>query len=220
MLDFTKRPARSGKNRYVMFLLHGYYGSGENMMGLADHFTKLSDNICFIAPNAPDRISDDGYRWFPLDTEYITPEAVSGAVAGNHRVLRDFLVGQIKELGVDYGNVFILGFSQGAMMALYTGIRLGSRIGGIVSFSGLQPDSADSMKSAARTKQRILMVHSPADNVVPYECLSYSQNLLESFGFDIIVHSCQNSAGHFIDQDCLRAARDFIGKIIRDSESS
>ncbi|MDR1425969.1 MAG: hypothetical protein LBI70_03190 [Rickettsiales bacterium] len=214
MLDFIEKPAKSGRNRYLMFLLHGYYGNGENIMGLANYFADISDDICFIAPNAPEKIADDGYQWFPLDAECITPESVSKSVAVNHWIFHDFLKKQIEELSMDYSNVFLVGFSQGAMVALYTGVRLDARIGGIVSFSGLQPDCADNIKSSWKTEQRILMLHSANDTVVPYECLSYSQNLLKSFGLEITVHTCRNNAGHCIDQDCIAAAKGFLDKII------
>ncbi|MDR1494490.1 MAG: hypothetical protein LBI29_00435 [Rickettsiales bacterium] len=224
MLNFVRKLARSGRNRYALFLLHGYYGNGKNIMELAEYFSRFllefSNDLCFIAPNAPEKIADNSYQWFPLDVEYITPESVAGAVARNHRTFRDFLEKQIRELSLIYKNIFLLGFSQGAMMALYTGIRLDQRIGGIVSFSGLQPDSLGSIESDARTGQRVLMLHSSCDSVVPYSCLAYSRNLLENFGSEVSVHICQNDVGHFIDQDCLEAAGNFIGKVIRDSEDN
>ncbi|MDR3078750.1 MAG: hypothetical protein LBU15_01790 [Rickettsiales bacterium] len=218
MLNFVRRLAKSGRNRYALFLLHGYYASGENIMGLAEYFSKISDDLCFIAPDAPEKIADGGYQWFPLDRDYITPESVAGVVSKSHGVLCEFLERQREELSLAYRNIFMLGFSQGAMVALYTGIRLAHRIGGLVSFSGLQPDSPESIRSDARTGQKILMLHSPSDSLVPFICLSYSEKLLRDSGSEVTTHVCRHDVGHSIDYDCLDVAGDFIAGAIRELE--
>ncbi|MDR2777820.1 MAG: hypothetical protein LBB24_03565 [Rickettsiales bacterium] len=220
MLDFVRRPTRSAGNKYLMFLLHGYYSNGEDIIGLADYFRELSDDFCFIAPNAPQKIADDGYQWFPLDIGHMSQVELHRGASASRKILHDFMEEQIEKLSVEYKNVFLLGFSQGAMMALHIGTRLEARIGGIVSFSGMQPDTTESMKYWSNVSQRVLLLHSRGDSVVPYHCLPASRDMLKNSKFSVVTHTCRNSVDHSIDYDCIEAAKNFVYEIIRGPEDS
>ncbi|MDR2777902.1 MAG: alpha/beta fold hydrolase [Rickettsiales bacterium] len=207
MLDFVERPARSGKDRYVIFLLHGLGDSGEAFISLSEYFYSISEDICFIAPDAPQQMSPGSYRWFALTDM----AAIAEAIEESHGALCDFVDAQIVRRGTDSENVFLVGFSQGAMMSLYAGLRLNYDIGGIVSFSGLYPEPLANCTSATRTPQNVLMIHSRGDDVVPYSFLIPSKKLLENFGATVETHSCHNNSGHrALDYDCVRVAVNFI----------
>ncbi|MDR2077806.1 MAG: hypothetical protein LBP39_02455 [Rickettsiales bacterium] len=215
MLRFTEKLAKSGKNEYAIFLLHGFGDSGKNFIDFSEYFSGISKNIYFIAPNAPQQLAPGSYRWFPLAVDSITMADIAEAIEKNYRVVCDFIDEHIEKLRVRPENVFIVGFSQGAMMSLYAGLRLDYRIGGIVSFSGLYPEPMRNFSSAPKTSQNILMIHSEGDSVVPYACLDHSRRLLEGFGINAKTYSCRNASEHMaVDQDCTMVSNHFIRDIM------
>ena len=89
-----------------------------------------------MAPNAPDAcaINPGGYEWFPLQTDR-TISRVEGAPAARE-VITKFLTDLWGQTGLGAKDTFLVGFSQGAMMALHTGLSLDEEVAGIVAFSG------------------------------------------------------------------------------------
>jgi phospholipase/carboxylesterase len=215
MINFTERLAKSGKNEYTIFLLHGFGDSGESFINFSEYFSDISENIHFIAPNAPQQIGPGSYQWFPLDVDNITMTSIAVAIEENYRVLRDFIDEHIRKSTVKSENVFIIGFSQGAMMSLYAGLRLSYRIGGIVSFSGLYPESISNSGPTVKVPQNVLMIHSEGDEVVPYASLVHSRKLLENLGIKVRTYTCHNATRHLaIDYDCVRTSNYFIRDIL------
>jgi phospholipase/carboxylesterase len=215
MLNFTHRPAKSGRDRFMLFLLHGFQSNGEDMLELVDYLSGISDDLGFIAPDAPEKAGwGDGFQWFPLDMWDLTPVTVAQVITKNQKVFQSFLEKQVKKLSLAWENVFLVGFSQGAMVALRTGVRLDHRIGGIVSFSGLQPDTTESLAAEGRGRQRVLLIHSPGDNIVPFIGLEYSRDLLKEFGSEVTTYESRGDLRHSVDEDCVAVARNFISEIL------
>ncbi|MDR1332896.1 MAG: dienelactone hydrolase family protein [Holosporales bacterium] len=111
----------------------------------------------------------------------------------------------------DYGGlvgksgVFVMGFSQGAMLALEMGYYPG--ISGIVAYSGVFAKSATDRKYSTDTK--VLIVHSDDDVVVPYQNAEAAQRRLFRMGVSVAVETCHN-IGHTIDINGWKAAVKFV----------
>ena len=71
---------------------------------------------------------------------------------------------KIHERGIPYSKIFLMGFSQGAALALYTGLRFHTSLAGIAGFSGYMP-SRNTLKINAR--QNVWLSHGDADEVLP-----------------------------------------------------
>ena len=214
MLNFIEKQSKSGKNKYLMILLHGYGCDKNDLMPLSDDFALISNDICFISVDAPE-ICDSGfgYQWFPLKNFNFTAENVLEMIKNNINYVSEFINFQSKRLKIDYKNIFLLGFSQGAMVSLATSIRLDKKIGGVISFSGFQPDTKETLKKDLRTKQNVLLVHGVNDPIVPYNLLIYSKDLLEQFSIDVEICPCLNLE-HSINNFGLNTAVKYIEKLI------
>jgi phospholipase/carboxylesterase len=107
-------------------LLHGRGGSAADMLSLAEGLA-LPD-VAFLAPEAP------GNSWWP--TSFLAPmdqmaPFVSAALATVDRALAA-LVAE----GLPRRRLHLLGFSQGACLALEAFARQGAGLGGVLAFSG------------------------------------------------------------------------------------
>ena len=104
----------------------------------------------------------------------------------------------------------LMGFSQGAMTALYTGLRRTVAPRGVLAFSGALV-AADRL-GEARVKPPVLIVHGEDDAVVPVERSRLAQTALEAGGFDVQALYCPR-LGHGIDEAGLSAGALFLQRV-------
>lgn len=112
--------------RIVAILLHGRGGSAQDMFDLAAQFA--TSDVAYIAPEAA------GRSWYPYS--FLSPisrnEPHLGSALRRVGALLDELEGQ----GVSRDRVVLMGFSQGACLALEAAARHAGRYAGIVGLSG------------------------------------------------------------------------------------
>jgi phospholipase/carboxylesterase len=96
------------------------------MLGLADELR--ADDVAFRAPQAY------GYTWYP--NSFLAPvESNEPWLSSAIRTVKQ-TVDDLERGGIPVHRIVILGFSQGACLALETAARNARRYGGIVAFSG------------------------------------------------------------------------------------
>jgi predicted esterase len=112
--------------RLVAVLLHGRGASAEDILGLASEFS-VSD-VAYLAPQA------SGATWYPLS--FLAPiernePALSSALRTIARLLDD-----VQQQGVTVDRVALMGFSQGACLALEFAARFARRYAAVAALSG------------------------------------------------------------------------------------
>ncbi|MDP6579899.1 MAG: hypothetical protein QF681_04505 [Vicinamibacterales bacterium] len=92
--------------------------------------------------------------------------------------------------GVPTSRIVLAGFSQGAAMALFTGLRHTAPLCGIIALSGYLPlhEALPVEASAANHQVEILQVHGQHDDVVPYTLGHGSAELLGAAGYRVEWH--------------------------------
>ena len=205
--------AKSGKAQQLVILLHGYGSDGNDMISLGSYWQELLPNAMFIAPNAHEKcdINPMGHQWFALDANSLTVEGSASRLEGSKQarpIIKDFLQAVWKDTSLGAKDTILIGFSQGAMMALEVGLRLDEQLKGIIAFSGGLPDPAN-MKDEIKSKPPICFVHGSSDEVVPVKMSIISSEALKKLGLDVKFHISPN-AGHTIAQDGLEFASEFI----------
>ncbi len=120
---------RSGPARQLVVFLHGYGANGDDLIALGEQWRALTPQAAFVAPHAPERCaaSPMGRQWFALsDSAPDDPRGEAdrwrGAVAARPAI-DAFLDAELARLGLDDSRLALVGFSQGAMMALHVGLR-------------------------------------------------------------------------------------------------
>ncbi len=126
----------SSNPRYLAVLMHGYGADNLNMLPIAEEISAFIPDIHFILPNGPFPVENytSGKQWFSLEDR--SEKSMLYGANKAEKILNSFLKAQLKRLNLDYNNLILMGFSQGAMMAIHTGLRLKEKIAAIVAYSG------------------------------------------------------------------------------------
>jgi phospholipase/carboxylesterase len=198
-------PASGGPPKQLMLLVHGYGADGEDLIGLGQHWREIFPDALFAAPNAPTRCAQNpfGYEWFPIAFEEMT-ESVRIGVPEAAATLAEYLEDLWSRTKLSATNTILVGFSQGAMLALRLGLTVTPPVAGIVSFSGalVPPDGIT-------VRPPVLLVHGDLDQVVDPRLTADAARWLEANGFSVETHISHGMA-HGIAPDGLAAATAFM----------
>ena len=210
-LKVGRRAPLSGKARSIVVFLHGYGADGADLLGLADPFAPHLPDTLFLAPDAPDPCSGNGFgrQWFPIPwLDGSTEAAALSGLEASALDLNAFLDAQLRAEGVPDSHLALVGFSQGAMIALHVAPRRARPLAAVVAISGrlLHPQQ---LKAEAVCKPPVLLIHGDADPVVPFADMSRAGQALTAAGFDTYGH-VMKGAGHTIAPDGLSVALSFL----------
>jgi phospholipase/carboxylesterase len=208
----TKNP------KYLVIFLHGYGANGENLLDLSHEFRRVLPEAHFISPNAIEPWEGgfpDSYQWFSLNGGLGKSELgqMANSIKNANKILANFIDAQLERFGLLAENLFIVGFSQGAMMSLYQGLSKNKKPAGVIAFSGklILPEM---VAEKTLSKPEICLIHGEADSVVPFANFLEAKKILEQQNFSFESHSFPH-LDHTIDINGIRAAQAFIKKIIK-----
>lgn len=206
-----RRASLSGKTGSVVVFLHGYGADGTDLLGLADPLAPHMPDTVFVAPDAPERCTNNpfGYQWFPIPwLDGSSEEAASASRHVSSGKLNAFLDRLLEEEGIASPQLVLFGFSQGTMMSLHVAPRRPEGVAGIVGFSGrlLEPEK---LAGEALSKPPVLLVHGDADDIVPIASLREAGDALTRAGFETYAHVMKGTA-HGIAPDGLSVALAFM----------
>lgn len=109
----------------ALILLHGRGGTAEDIIGLSEEFC---DETFYIA--APQAINNSWYPYSFMEEEKLNEPWLSGAVETVKKLIENTALKVSKE------NIFIMGFSQGACLALEFASRHAEKYAGVIAFTG------------------------------------------------------------------------------------
>jgi phospholipase/carboxylesterase len=203
-------PANGRAADRLVLLLHGYGADGNDLIGLGGQWAELLPGALFVSPNAPSICAQNGagYEWFPLGSDRAVSRKAGAAMA--RPVLIAFLETLWRRTGLGPGETWLIGFSQGAMMALNAGLSLDAPLRGIVAFSGalIPPDDFDTRPANGTP---VLLVHGEADGVVEARMSREAARILGEAGYGVELRLFPGLA-HGISPAALDAATGFIAR--------
>lgn len=190
----------------LVVLLHGYGSNGDDLLEIAKIWQPNLPTTAFFSPNAIETSETNpfgGYQWFGLQ-DFDHTNIRAGLDKARPHVNR-FLKRLLAEYRLLPSDLIIMGFSQGAMLALDM-IYSMARLGGVIGYSGAfyPPLNTQPLSTSA-----VLLVHGTADLVVPYASLQLAQTQLRQLGVNVMTQTCSGLA-HSIDEAGLMAGLDFI----------
>ncbi len=130
----SRPPLAGAKPRRLVILLHGLGADGDDLIGLGRVWAPSLPDALFLSPNAPFPcdLSPYGYQWFSVEDR--SEERTLAGVRAAAPFLDAFIDEALEENGLSAGDLALVGFSQGTMMALYVGLSVG--IGFLGAFFG------------------------------------------------------------------------------------
>ncbi len=201
----TRRvPARSGIARSLVVLLHGVGSNADDLIELAPHWAAFAPDAAFVSPNAPedyDRAPGQGRQWFSLSTD--SPTLLADGARRASIWLDTFIDAELTRLQLPPHAYVLMGFSQGAMMALFTGLRRPTPPRVILAYSGMLLAPME-LRAEIANRARVLLVHGEDDEVVPAEASSVAADVLQSLDVPVEL-IMRRGLGHSIDGEGIAA---------------
>jgi len=201
-----------GKIDKIVVLLHGYGSDGNDLIALTQYLQPEMPNALFVAPNAPEAcdINPQGYQWFPLDLDRELSR-LDGTVRARPVIMR-LLEDIWAQTGLGPDQTLLIGFSQGAMMALDVGLRLDPAPIGVISFSGALV-APETLAEELGGTPPVALVHGTVDDVVPAESAQIADAHLKQMGIATAL-KLDHGAGHTITPDGLGFAIAFLREVM------
>ena len=122
-LDGPRSASASGTTRQLVIFLHGYGADGNDLIGLAQQWADVLPDAAFVAPHAPNPCAQApmGRQWYPIPTTgdpHSNPDILA-ALDGLDR----FIIDECEASALSEISVALVGFSQGAKMAMEAGLQ-------------------------------------------------------------------------------------------------
>jgi phospholipase/carboxylesterase len=158
-------PASKATPKQLVVLCHGVGADGHDLIDLAPTWSHAVPDALFVSVDAPyPHESGFGRQWWSvLDRTPAVMEAGARSAAG---FLDAFIDAELARLGLPAEAYALMGFSQGAMMVLFTGLRRAAAPRAILAFSGALV-APETLAVELANRAPVLIVHGEADDVVP-----------------------------------------------------
>ncbi len=195
------RAAQQPPARFLIVLLHGYDSSGGEILSLTRNLRSFAPTAALAAPNGPVGMGIGAHSWLPRGRGRGRPTPVEIAAA-----IDAYADAELVRLGLTPDRLILLGFSQGAGMALNVGLRRPVAPAAIIAFSGpfLEPDPL------AAGKPQVLLVQGVDDAVANPRSAQDIVERLTAAGIPVSSHVL-GGLGHTIDQRGV----DLAGALLR-----
>jgi len=206
-LDGPRLAPVSGTAHQLIVLLHGYGADGGDLISLGRAWQSRFPDAAFFAPNAPEPVpGSSGFQWFALSD--LNPEETERGALAAAPALDAAIAAELRAQKLGPEKLALLGFSQGAMMALHIGLRQSGPPLAILSYSGLLAGRAP-MPAPAGAYPHVFLSHGDSDAVVPPQMLFLAAGALIQAGAEIDWHLARNT-GHGIDPESLELGAKFL----------
>ncbi|MCX7890741.1 MAG: phospholipase [Burkholderiales bacterium] len=184
----------------LLVLLHGGGANEGDLLGLVPY---LDPRFQIAAARAPHRVEAGAYSWFRTTFTAGGPVVHEGQEADSRKALATFIDGVIARHGADHRRVFLLGFSQGATVALSLALTVPRQIAGVVAIGGrMLREVLPSMASAARVAGLpVFVAHGIHDDVVPIGRARATREFLRGLGLELAYR--EYPSGHQISAQAL-----------------
>ena len=188
--------------RRLVVLCHGVGANGRDLIDLAPHWAAGLPQTAFAAPDAPQPC--DGApavrQWWSIGNR--DPARMAAGAAAARPLLDAFIDAELARLSLPADAYALMGFSQGAMMVLYAGLRRAVAPRAILAYSGalLAPEQLAGRANSAP----VLLVHGESDDVVPVSRSRSAEAALRAAGIPVQARYTPG-LGHSIDPAGLAA---------------
>jgi phospholipase/carboxylesterase len=185
----------------ALIMLHGRGAGSNDILSIARHL-KVED-FALIAPQADNR------TWYPHS--FLVPIAENEPSFSKSLETITQVVKAVEENGIKKENIYFLGFSQGACLALEFTARNAAKYGGVVAFTGgLIGDKVyENHYEGNFENTPVFIGTSDPDFHVPVERVNETEALLKKMGASV-TKKIYDNMGHTISQDEIDWANELI----------
>lgn len=206
VLQYLVREAqvKSATNRAII-LLHGVGGNEQDLFSLA---SQLPNDFYIIAPRGQFTLGAGRYAWYNVDFSTGKPVYNAAQELSSRKVIVSFIERVKQKYNLD--EVYVGGFSQGAIMSFSIGLLYPKEVKGVIAFSGrLLEEIKPLVKEDAYLKElKVFVAHGEQDNTLPIYYAKQAKDYLENLGISLFYH--EYPLGHQISSEEVKDLNDWI----------
>jgi len=209
------------KHAGTVIFLHGLGDSGEGWKDGMQLVRKHNPHVKFILPTAPNKpVTINFGMLMPAWYNIVGLGADAKEDTQGLEATRSFVSGIIQqeiEQGIPPNRIIVGGFSQGAVVSLFTVYQHAVTLGGCIALSGHVPSYANFhlILHPANKQTPLLMYHGQSDEVIPYQYAKQSYEILKKIGLNLRFETVP-SLGHSATIEELEDVAKFVKGIIPD----
>jgi phospholipase/carboxylesterase len=205
MTDLDVITVGAPKAETAVVLLHGWGAPGDDLVPLAEAMVR--PGVRFHVPAAPLPEVGGGRAWWHLDDSrpayaHEGEAQPHAAVAAARSMIQQLVAG----LGAR--QVYLGGFSQGAMLALDVALAEGPAVDKVFALSGVLLAASLTGLTASKARPPVFVAHGRMDDVLSYRGGQRLVALLEGQGFPVTFRGFDG--GHEIPAEVLAALEDHL----------
>lgn len=178
-----------------VIFLHGLGADGHDFTPVVPQLNQLSQlPIRYIFPHAPMRAItiNNGYvmrAWYDIAAlDRSVKEDLEG-IAASAKSIEELITAELAK-GISTQKIILAGFSQGGAIAIYTGLRYPSQLGGIIALSTYVPvpDQLSKEIHEANKQISIFLAHGTQDSLIPYTWGEMTYKRLHDLKYNVTWH--------------------------------
>jgi len=200
-LKYLEQVHADAEPRPLVIFLHGYGSNEADLIGMK---FQLPAQYNYLSVRAPMTLGEGRFQWFRKKGEGAYNGETDDLQASGQK-LREFVAQAAQKYHASPDKVYLIGFSQGAMMSYEVGLRPPVAVGGIAALSGrLLPVLKTELKTERQPLPlHIFIGHGTADDRVPYRDGTEANTLLQKLAYKPEFHAYPG-VGHSISAAELR----------------
>ncbi|MBP3943636.1 dienelactone hydrolase family protein [Sphingobacteriaceae bacterium WQ 2009] len=207
--NLVSEPSTTTASQALVILLHGIGSNEQDLFALKDYLPK---DYLVVSARAPIVVGINQFAWFSMQINgqerIINQEEFQKATLK----LTDFIADIKREYSFDHAKIYLVGFSQGAIMSYAVALGNPGLVKGVVAIAGrLLPETKAAAKEAVEWKDlSVAIFHGTEDTVLPLQYALEAQNFLQENGLQPDFKSY--AIGHHINEELIEDLQDWLQK--------
>lgn len=187
-LKYVAQASTETKDKPLIIFLHGYGGDETNLISFT---AALPRDYNYLSVRAPLKAYQEGYQWFNQRPDSAYYDGKTEDLKSSGQVLEQFIEQATRKYQTRPSKVFLVGFSQGAMMSYEVVLRHPGLVGGFAALSGhmLPVLKAELKPDPARQKLAVFIGHGAVDTLIPVQGASDAEAYLKTQGIKPQFHA-------------------------------
>lgn len=209
----------TGPARASVIWLHGLGADAHDFEPIAPELRLSAElGVRFVFPNAPIRpVTVNGgmsmRAWYDVFSMDLPRRDDPDGVQQSAQAI-EALLARERQRGIPAARTILAGFSQGGVMALYTGLRYPTSLAGILALSCYLalPDRLEREVHPANRATPIFMAHGEYDAVIPLRYGQQGAETLQRLGYSVAWQSYD--LGHEVSWEEIRDIADWLTQVL------
>lgn len=197
-LSYLAEVNTQASDKPLVIFMHGYGSNEQDLFGIKN---ALPGDYNYLSVRAPVQLRPGAYQWFTQKPNTAQYDGVTLDLKRSGELLSRFIKAAAEKYHTQSSQVFLVGFSQGAIMSYEVALRHPESVGGIAALSGrLLPVLRSELKaSPALAGLNVFIAHGTADARLPFAGAKDARAFIETLGITPEFHR-YSGVGHTISE--------------------